>query len=337
MSETDRTNGTLLSVRNLVKTFHGGKGPVQAIADVSFDVSRGRTTGIVGESGSGKTTIGRCIMRLVEPTGGEALFEGEDLFQASSKRLRDLRKRLQFIFQDPYSSLNPKMKVADIIGEAIDTHRIAKGSARQQMIGDLLERVGLDRDHDRRFPHEFSGGQRQRIGIARALAVQPDLIVADEPISALDVSVQAQILNLFQSLQTELGLTLVFISHDLTVVEYLCDDVVVLYLGRVMESGRAEDIYGNPRHPYTRALLSSSPLPDPQRRRERIVLKGDIPSPLSPPSGCVFRTRCPDAIDACAEAVPPIEEVGEHHTVACIRHRELPAWRPAQNQTKEIA
>ncbi len=335
MSEADRTDETLLSVRNLVKTFHIGKGVVQAVTDVSFDVRRGRTTGIVGESGSGKTTIGRCIMRLVEPTNGEALFEGEDLFKASQKRLRELRKRLQFIFQDPYSSLNPKMKVADIIGEAIDTHKIAKGGARQEMIGDLLERVGLDRDHARRFPHEFSGGQRQRIGIARALAVQPDLIVADEPISALDVSVQAQILNLLQSLQNELGLTTVFISHDLTVVEYLCDDVVVLYLGRVMESGRARDIYDNPRHPYTRALLSSSPLPDPERRRERIVLKGDIPSPISPPSGCVFRTRCPDAIDACANAVPPVEEVGKNHIVACIRHHELPAWSPAQNQTKE--
>ncbi|NDV89207.1 ATP-binding cassette domain-containing protein [Aurantimonas aggregata] len=335
MIEADSTNETLLSVRNLVKKFQVGKSVVQAVSDVSFDVRRGRTTGIVGESGSGKTTIGRCIMRLVEPTEGEAIFEGEDLFKASGKRLRALRKRLQFIFQDPYSSLNPKMKVADIIGEAIDTHRIAKGAARRQMIGDLLERVGLDRDHDRRFPHEFSGGQRQRIGIARALAVQPDLIVADEPISALDVSVQAQILNLLQSLQNELGLTTVFISHDLTVVEYLCDDVVVLYLGRVMESGRAEDIYGNPRHPYTRALLSSSPLPDPERRRERIVLKGDIPSPISPPSGCVFRTRCPDAIEACAAVVPPIEEVGSNHVVACIRHRELPAWSPARNLMKE--
>jgi oligopeptide/dipeptide ABC transporter ATP-binding protein len=335
MTEAGSTNETLLSVRNLVKKFHVGKNVVQAVSDVSFDVRRGRTTGIVGESGSGKTTIGRCIMRLVEPTEGEAIFEGEDLFKASDRRLRALRKRLQFIFQDPYSSLNPKMKVANIIGEAIDTHNIARGSARREMIGDLLERVGLDRDHAKRFPHEFSGGQRQRIGIARALAVQPDLIVADEPISALDVSVQAQILNLLQSLQNELGLTTVFISHDLTVVEYLCDDVVVLYLGRVMERGRAEDIYGNPRHPYTRALLSSSPLPDPERRRERIVLKGDIPSPIAPPSGCVFRTRCPDAVDACAKVVPPVEDVGGNHVVACIRHHELPAWSPARNLMKE--
>ncbi|CAM5297197.1 oligopeptide/dipeptide ABC transporter ATP-binding protein [Aquamicrobium terrae] len=313
----------LLAVRGLEKQFATKSGAVKAVDDVSFEVRRGEILGIVGESGSGKTTAGRAILRLVEPTSGEAIFDGVDLFKLSEKELRAYRRRLQIIFQDPYSSLNPRMRVGDIIGEAIDTHALAKGQARKARIEELLVRVGLSAEHARRYPNEFSGGQRQRIGIARALAVEPELIIADEPVSALDVSVQAQVLNLIQQLQRDLGLTMVFISHDLTVVEYLCDQIVVLYLGRVMEKGPAQSLYAAPRHPYTRALLATAPVPDPTARRERVILHGDIPSPLNPPSGCVFRTRCPHAIDACAQTVPASEEVGPGHSVACIRQAEL--------------
>ncbi|MGP2490023.1 ABC transporter ATP-binding protein [Mesorhizobium sp. PUT5] len=313
----------LLAVRGLEKQFATKSGTVKAVDDVSFEVRRGEILGIVGESGSGKTTAGRAILRLVEPTSGEAIFDGVDLFKLSEKELRAYRRRLQIIFQDPYSSLNPRMRVGDIIGEAIDTHALAKGQARKARIEELLVRVGLSAEHARRYPNEFSGGQRQRIGIARALAVEPELIIADEPVSALDVSVQAQVLNLIQQLQRDLGLTMVFISHDLTVVEYLCDQIVVLYLGRVMEKGPAQSLYAAPRHPYTRALLATAPVPDPAARRERVILHGDIPSPLNPPSGCVFRTRCPHAIDACAQTVPASEEVGPGHSVACIRQAEL--------------
>jgi oligopeptide/dipeptide ABC transporter ATP-binding protein len=233
--------------------------------------------------------------------------------------MRRYRRRLQIVFQDPYSSLNPRLRVEDIVGEAIDTHGLAKGGARRQRIAELLARVGLDPEQARRYPHEFSGGQRQRIGIARALAVEPDFIVADEPVSALDVSVQAQVLNLLQDLQQAYGLTMLFISHDLSVVEYLCDEIVVMYLGRVVERGTSRSVYAMPRHPYTQALLSASPVPDPKAHRNRIVLSGDIPSPMNPPSGCVFRTRCPYAIDACAETVPPLEAVALDHAAACIR------------------
>ena len=315
----------LLSVRGLSKHFSTSSGPVKAVEDISFDVRRGQIVGIVGESGSGKTTAGRCLLRLVEPSSGQAIFDGVDLFSLSEKALRAYRRRLQIIFQDPYSSLNPRMRVRDIIGEAIDTHGLAKGAARQARIEELLTRVGLSPEHASRYPNEFSGGQRQRVGIARALAVEPELIIADEPVSALDVSVQAQVLNLIQELQRELGLTMIFISHDLTVVEYLCDEIVVLYLGRIMEQGPARSVYAQPRHPYTRALLATAPVPDPNIRRERIILQGDIPSPLNPPSGCVFRTRCPNAIAACAETVPPRETVGPGHSVACIRQAELAA------------
>jgi oligopeptide/dipeptide ABC transporter ATP-binding protein len=233
-----------------------------------------------------------------------------------------LRRRMQIVFQDPFSSLNPRMTIAGTLGEALDTHKLAKGAARRARIGELLELVGLHPDHARRYPHEFSGGQRQRIGIARALAVQPEFLVADEPVSALDVSVQAQVLNLLQELQRTLNLSMLFISHDLAVVEYLCDEMVVMYLGRVMERGPSRTIYARPRHPYTKALLATAPVPDPKARRERIVLQGDIPSPLNPPSGCVFRTRCPHAIAACAETVPPLLEV-DGRSVACIRDAEL--------------
>jgi peptide/nickel transport system ATP-binding protein len=329
---SEPNDGTLLSVRNLEKQFPTSSGTVRALSDVSFDVRRGCILGIVGESGSGKTTAGRCILRLIEPSGGEAIFDGVDLFKLSEKELRAYRRRLQIIFQDPYSSLNPRMRVGDIIGEAIDTHRLARGAAREERIAQLLGRVGLRPEHARRYPHEFSGGQRQRIGIARALAVEPELIIADEPVSALDVSVQAQVLNLMQELQQQLGLTMVFISHDLSVVEYLCDDIVVLYLGRIMEMGPAQEVYANPRHPYTQVLLSAVPVADPRAKRDRIILKGDIPSPLNPPSGCVFRTRCPYAVQACAEIVPPREDVSRDHSVACIRQAELAGQREFENQ-----
>ena len=325
MSTTARTvaASTLLNVVDLVKQFPGPSGAVKAVDGVSFELRRSRILGLVGESGSGKTTVGRSLLRLVEPTSGRAEFEGVDLFSLSNKQMRTYRRRLQMVFQDPYSSLNPRLRVADIIGEAIDTHRLAKGAEKKARIADLLTQVGLSPDHARRFPHEFSGGQRQRIGIARALAVEPDCIIADEPVSALDVSVQAQIINQIQDLQQTRGLSVLFISHDLTVVEHLCDDIVVMYLGRVMESGPSEQVYSAPRHPYTRALLSASPVADPNRKTQRIALRGDIPSPLNPPSGCVFRTRCPHAIDDCATIRPALETVGPGHKAACIRLNEL--------------
>jgi oligopeptide/dipeptide ABC transporter ATP-binding protein len=318
MSDAD----PLLSVRDLAKHFPSRAGAVRAVDGVSFDVRRGTIVGLVGESGSGKTTVGRCVLRLIEPSAGRLLFDGVDLLTLPERAMRGYRRRLQIVFQDPYSSLNPRLRVGEIIGEAIDTHRIARGAARRERIADLLGRVGLDPEHARRYPHEFSGGQRQRIGIARALAVEPDFIVADEPVSALDVSVQAQILNLIQDLQQAYGLTVLFIAHDLSVVEYLCDEVVVMYLGRVMEHGPSRAVYAAPRHPYTQALLSASPVPDPQSRRPRVVLRGDIPSPLDPPSGCVFRTRCPFAVEACANVVPSPDPVGPDHLVACIRRSD---------------
>ncbi|WP_313698843.1 ABC transporter ATP-binding protein [Achromobacter sp.] len=291
---------------------------VRAVDGVSFDVPRNTIVGLVGESGSGKTTTGRALLRLFAPTAGRIVFDGQDITKLNEKQMLPWRRRMQIVFQDPYASLNPRMTVAEILGEALDTHKLAQ-NRRAERIGELLERVGLNADHSRRYPHEFSGGQRQRIGIARALAVEPDFIVADEPVSALDVSVQAQVLNLLQDLQRDLGLTMLFVAHDLAVVDYLCDDVVVMYLGRVMERGPTSEVYARPRHPYTRALLSAAPVPDPRAPRSRILLKGDIPSPVNPPSGCVFRTRCPHAIDACAAAVPPAVGVSAGHYVSCIR------------------
>lgn len=320
-----RSEAPLLSVKNLETYFPLSHGTVRAVDGVSFEVRRGTIVGLVGESGSGKTTLGRSILRLVEPTGGEARFEDKDLLALSPREMRAYRRRLQIIFQDPYSSLNPRMRVGAILAEALDTHGLAKGAARAPRIAELLTRVGLSPEHAKRFPHEFSGGQRQRIGIARALAVEPELIVADEPVSALDVSVQAQILNLMQELQKEFGLTVLFVAHDLSVVEYLCDEVVVMYLGRIMERGPSAQVYSRPRHPYTKALLATAPIPDPTVKRERIILKGDIPSPLDPPSGCVFRTRCPYAAPICAELRPPDEAVGPDHFVACVRKDELAA------------
>jgi oligopeptide/dipeptide ABC transporter ATP-binding protein len=305
------------------KTLFSAGQTVKAVDGVSLEVRRGEVVGLVGESGSGKTTLGRSVLRLIEPTSGSVNFDGEELTDLTPQRMKALRSRMQIIFQDPYASLNPRMSVGQIIGEALLLHHIGTGKDRGERVGDLLQQVGLPREAAARFPHEFSGGQRQRIGIARALAVKPDFIVADEPVSALDVSIQAQIINLIQDLRQALGLSLLFIGHDLSVIEFLCDRVVVMYLGKVMETASAADLYANPRHPYTRALLDAAPVPDPRARRERITLKGDLPSPIAPPSGCVFRTRCPFAIDACASVVPPLETVGNDHAVACIRAAEL--------------
>ncbi|WP_026869772.1 ABC transporter ATP-binding protein [Inquilinus limosus] len=317
---------TLLEVEGLRTWFPVGGGlfgkkgqHVRAVEDVSFSLKRGEVVGLVGESGSGKTTVGRSVLRLTEPTAGSVRFAGTDILTLSRAAFQAYRREMQIVFQDPYASLNPRMTVGDIVGEALAIHGLARGRQRPDRIAELLRRVGLRPDAITRYPHEFSGGQRQRIGIARALAVEPSFIVADEPVSALDVSIQAQVVNLIQDLQRDLGLTMLFIAHDLSVVEYLCDRVIVMYLGRIMESAPARSLYTAPRHPYTRALLSAAPVPDPTVRRERILLQGDIPSPISPPSGCVFRTRCPHALPDCATAVPPLREVAPDHAKACIR------------------
>ncbi len=310
----------LIEVKNLRRYFGVPAKPVRAVDDVSFTIQPGETLGLVGESGSGKSTIGRTLLRLIESTSGQVLYRGEDLGAASSSRMRTLRSKLQMIFQDPYASLNPKMRVKDILGEALQVHGLATGKqAREQRIAELLTLVGLRAEHADRYPHEFSGGQRQRIGVARALAVEPEFIVADEPLSALDVSIQAQVVNLLCDLRDRLSLTMLFISHDLDVVEYLCDRVVVLYLGRVMEVAPTAELFARPLHPYTQALLAASPKPDPEHKSERVALKGDIPSPVNPPSGCVFRTRCPHAIEACAGARPELRDMGQGRFKACIR------------------
>jgi len=309
----------MLAVRNLKKYFGQHERPVRAVDDVSFEIAKGEVLGLVGESGSGKSTIGRALLKLIEPSAGELWFEGADLAPLSSRAMRPYRRRLQIIFQDPYASLNPRQRVGDTLSEAMATHDLHRGGARAARIAELLSLVGLAPEHAQRFPHEFSGGQRQRIGIARALAVEPQFIVADEPVSALDVSIQAQVINLLSDLRERFALTMLFISHDLDVVEYLCDRIVVLYLGKVMEVAPAKELYITPRHPYTEALLEASPRPDPEARRGRRLLVGDIPSPVDPPSGCVFRTRCPYALDACAAAVPALREVSPGRFKACIR------------------
>jgi oligopeptide/dipeptide ABC transporter ATP-binding protein len=299
--------------------FGRGGASLRAVNDVSLTINRGEVLGLVGESGSGKTTIGRAILRLLSPTGGSIRFDGTDITALDRPTLRPLRRRMQMIFQDPYSSLNPRMKVRDIIGEAYVIHAIGAPAERPRMVARMLEHVGLLADAMDRYPHEFSGGQRQRIGIARALAVGPELVVADEPVSALDVSVQAQVLNLLLDLQQQLGLTMLFIAHDLAVVQYVSDRVVVLYLGRVMEIAPSSELYRQPRHPYTVALLEAAPEPDPAQRRRLVGLSGEIPSAIDPPSGCVFRTRCPHAIPDCARVIPPLVEVARGHSKACIR------------------
>ncbi len=318
-------NRTLLEVADLTKHFpiRGGVlnrvvNHVKAVNGVSFDVARGEVVGLVGESGSGKTTVGRTLLRLEEPTSGAVRFDGTDIMALDRQGMRRFRKRMQIIFQDPYASLNPREKIRTVIGHALALHGIGKPGEREDRIVQLLEQVGLSSDYLDRFPHEFSGGQRQRIGIARALAVDPDFVVADEPVSALDVSIQAQVINLLDDLKDSFNLTMLFIAHDLAVVEHICDRVIVMYLGKIMEVAPARRLYSQPVHPYTRALLSAVPIPEPGRRRERILLTGDIPSPIDPPSGCVFRTRCPRAIPDCARVVPPLDPVGPGHLSACI-------------------
>jgi len=313
-------NQPLLQVRGLAKHFAGTGGrTVKAVQDLDLDVARSEVVGVVGESGSGKTTAGRTILRLLEPSAGEIRFDGTDITRLDRAALRPFRRRMQIVFQDPYASLNPRRRVRDAIGEALVIHGIGTRSDRRDRVAGLLTKVGLSPDAMDRYPHEFSGGQRQRIGIARALAVEPDFIVADEPVSALDVSVQAQVLNLLKDLQRDLGLSILFIAHDLAVVQYVSDRVAVVYLGRVMEVAPSSALYADPRHPYTVALMDAVPVPDPRRRRARAPLQGDIPSPANPPSGCVFRTRCPHAIPDCAAVVPPLVEVAPDHLKACIR------------------
>ena len=317
--------GPLLQVNNLRKFFpiHGGLlqrevNNVKAVNDVSFNINSGEVVGLVGESGSGKTTVGRTILRLEKATSGTVQFDGKNVITLGTSEMRNHRKRMQMIFQDPYASLNPREKVRAVLIHPLKLHKIGDPSEYEDRASTLLEKVGLSSEHLDRFPHEFSGGQRQRIGIARALAVEPEFIVADEPVSALDVSIQAQVINLLEDLIENLDLTMLFIAHDLGVVEHICDRVIVMYLGKVVEIASTADLYENANHPYTKALLSAVPVHTPGKRQNRIILKGDIPSPINPPSGCVFRTRCPIAISECANVVPELKSVGNRHTSACI-------------------
>ena len=316
-------NNPLVEVKHLKEYFNISTGifsskPLKAVDDISFYVNRGETLGLVGESGCGKTTVGRTLLHLYKPTAGEIWFKGKKI--ETKKDILEFRKKSSMVFQDPYSSLNPRMTVSDIIGEPLDVHKMyANKKERQEKILDLMAKVGLNSEHANRYAHEFSGGQRQRIGIARALAMQPEFVVCDEPVSALDVSIQAQVINMFDELQEQMGLTYLFIAHDLLVVRHISDRIAVMYLGKMMEMADAKEIYDHPLHPYTKSLMSAVPLPDPKKARanKRIVLSGDIPSPLNAPSGCPFRTRCPYATDACSEAMPEFKEVSSGHFVAC--------------------
>ncbi len=316
----------LVEIKNLVKYFPVRSGLlqrvtawVQAVDDVSFTVREGETVGLVGESGCGKTTVGRTMLRLIEPTSGSVVFDGVDVFSLKGSALKRMRRNMQIIFQDPYASLDPRMPVGESIAEGLKIHNIGTSSDRFEAVLEMLKKVGLEDYHARRYPHEFSGGQRQRIGIARALALRPKFIVADEPVSALDVSIQSQVLNILKDLQQEFGLTYLFVAHNLSVVEHISDRVAVMYLGKMVEMAPRDEFFRNPLHPYTQALMSAIPIPDPTIRRERIILPGDVPSPLNPPSGCRFHPRCPVAFDHCKEEEPAFREVSPDHWVACWR------------------
>lgn len=327
MTKSPSNGKALVQVRGLKKYFPINQGiliqrkvaDVKAVDGLDFEIERGETLGLVGESGCGKSTTGRSILQLYRPTAGEVLFEGKDLAKLQGEDLRKMRRNMQMIFQDPYASLNPRMTVGDIIGEPLEVHNIAKGKEKKERVQELLQIVGLNPYFVNRYPHEFSGGQRQRIGVARALAVQPDFIVCDEPISALDVSIQAQIINLLEELQSKFNLTYLFIAHDLSVVRHISDRVAVMYLGKIVELTDRYSLYTNPLHPYTKALLSAVPIPDPniEEKRERIILVGDVPSPVNPPQGCRFHTRCPLAIDICKRVDPEFRDIGNDHRVAC--------------------
>ena len=318
---------TLVQVRNLKKYFPIYKGTfiqrhvgdIKAVDDVSFDIYKGETLGLVGETGSGKTTVGRTMMRLYEPTSGQVLFDGADVFSLKERELHKIRLRMQMIFQDPYASLNPRMTVGSIVAAPLEVHKVVFGKVKRQRVDDLLSMVGLNPDFVNRYPHEFSGGQRQRIGIARALAANPDLVVCDEPISSLDVSIQAQVVNLLEELQQRLGLTYLFIAHDLSMVRHISDRMAVMYLGKIVELADRDEIYLRPLHPYTQALISAVPVPDPEvaEKRKRVILQGDIPSPANPPVGCNFNTRCPFAEEVCSRVDPEFSEVQPGHWVAC--------------------
>ena len=314
----------LLDVQNLIKHFpiRGGilqrvRAWVKAVDDVSFHIYKGESLGLVGESGCGKTTVGRAILRLIPATSGKVIFDGQNIFEMNSSQLKELRRDMQIIFQDPYSSLDPRLPVGESIAEGLRIHTDKKGQERYDVVVEMLSRVGMRADHARRYPHEFSGGQRQRIGIARALALRPKFIVCDEPVSALDVSIQAQVLNILKDLQKDFGLTYLFIAHNLSVVEHFSDRVGVMYLGKMAELATREDLFADPLHPYTQALMSAIPVPDPTLERQRILLQGDVPSPINPPQGCRFHTRCPLAFDKCSQEEPPFKDYGEEHFAAC--------------------
>lgn len=314
----------LLVVKDLKKYFpvkrglwFGERADVRAVDGVSFAIGRGETLGLVGESGCGKSTTARLVLRLLEPTAGEVYFGKTPVFKANREEMHQLRRKMQIVFQDPYSSLDPRMSVKEIVGEGLVIHRLARGQEKTERVAELLEMVGLGREHMGRYPHEFSGGQRQRIGIARALAVGPELLIADEPVSALDVSIQAQVINLFEDLQGQLGLTYLFIAHDLRVVKHISDRVAVMYLGQIVELAESDELYRNPLHPYTQALLSAIPVTDPKTKRQRIILEGDPPSPIQVPAGCRFHPRCPKRFDRCDTEAPVLREVAPQHWVSC--------------------
>jgi peptide/nickel transport system ATP-binding protein/oligopeptide transport system ATP-binding protein len=325
-TETNDGKWDLVQVKELVKYFPVRGGVlqrvvawVQAVDNVSFSIREGETVGLVGESGCGKTTVGRTMLRLVEPTAGQVLFDGVEVFKLRGRELKAMRRNMQIIFQDPYASLDPRTPIGDSIGEGLKIHNIGRPKDRYDTVIQMLRKVGLEDYHARRYPHEFSGGQRQRIGIARALALQPKFIIADEPVSALDVSIQSQVLNILKDLQSEFGLTYLFIAHNLSVVEHISNRVAVMYLGKMVEMADRIELFRNPLHPYTQALMSAIPVPDPTLKRERIILQGDVPSPLNPPSGCRFHPRCPVAFEHCAVQEPPFKEVSPEHWVACWR------------------